>query len=119
MAIGTNDTIQKWGTQDQIDDGSTATVASGAFSEASSSWTNDDDAPFAQFVLECQFDTTMPTVGSIDLYARPLNVQSTNDPGAPDTSNYNFFIGTFPIDFGVSNDVNFFTVIPKAELPGS
>ena len=118
MAIGTNSTIVFWGTQDQIDDGTTATVATTAFSESSSAWTNDDDSPYAQFVLECQFDTSMPTVGSIDLYCRPLNVQSTNDPGAPDASNMVFYVGSFPIDFGVAADTNFFTVIPKAELPG-
>jgi len=44
MAIGTNDNIDKFGTQDQIDDGTTGTVATTAFSESSSAWTNDDDA---------------------------------------------------------------------------
>jgi len=119
MAIGTNATIVFWGTQDQIDDGTTATVANNAMSEASSAWTNDDDSPFAQFVLECQFDTTFPTVGSIDLYCRPLNVQSANDLLAPTTSNLVFYVGSFPIPFaGIAADNNFFTVIPKAELPG-
>lgn len=118
MAIGTDSVIVFWGTQDQIDDGTTGTVADGAFSEASSAWTNDDDAPFAQFILECQFDTTMPTVGAIDLYARPLNIQSTNEPGVPDVNNKSVLMGSFQIDFGVANDTNFFTVIEFAELPG-
>lgn len=118
MTIGANARITFWGTQDQIDDGTTAAVANNAFSEASISWTNDDDAPNAQFVLECQFDTTMPTVGTIDLFCRPLNIQSTNDPGVPDANNENTYLGSFPIDFGVAADTNFFAYIPFFELPG-
>jgi len=119
MAIDGEDFIGKFGTQDQLDDGTTSTIADDAFSVAAdiSAWTNDDDAPYAAFVLECQFDTTMPTVGSIDLYARPLNVQSTNEPGLPDANHKSVYLGSFPIDFGVANDTNFFTLIPFANLP--
>ena len=117
MAISTDATIEFFGTQDQVDDGTTGTVATDTFSEASSSWTNDDDAPSAAFVLEAQFDTTMPTVGTIDLYCRPLNIQSTNNPGAPDGSYKSFFLGVFEIDFGVSNDVNAFLYIERTKLP--
>lgn len=119
MAIGTNDAIWKFGTQDQID--STAgTVADGAFSVAAdvdSTWTNDDDAPYGSAALKCQFDTTMPTVGSIGLYARLLNVQSTNDLNAVDANFEHEFVGSFPIDFGVANDVDFWTAIPLFEMP--
>jgi len=118
MAISTDASIVFWGTQDQIDDGTTATVASNAYSEASSEWTNDDDARFANFVLECQFDTTMPTVGSIGLFARPLNIQGTNDPEVPSDNNPDTQIGTFRIPFGVAADNNFFAYVYGAELPG-
>ena len=117
MTIGADALIDFFGTQDQVDDGTTATVADDAFSEASSAWTNDDDAKFAKAVLECQFDTTMPTVGSIDLYVRPLNIQSTNDPGVPDASYKVAFLGSFIIDFGVSADTNMFLYTDEFELP--
>lgn len=119
MAIGTNDTKPKFGTQDSIDDGSTSTITNNSFSVAAdiTAWTNDEDASFASFVLKCQFDTTMPTVGSIALFARLLNIDSTNEPGVPD-ANYQFvYIGTFPIDFGVANDVDFYTTIENVPLP--
>lgn len=121
MTIGTDSLIDFFGTQDQVDDGSTSTIATTAFSVAAdiSAWTNDDDAPFANFVLENQFDTTMPTAGTIDLYARVLNLQSTNDPGTPDANNLTYFLGTFPIDFGVANDVNYFSYIYGARLPNN
>lgn len=119
MAIGTNATIWFFGTQDQIDSTS-GTVADGAFSVAAdvdSTWTNDDDAPFGSAVLKCQFDTTMPTVGHIGLYARLLNVQSTNDENAIDANFQAHLVGAFQIDFGVANDTDFWTVIPTFEMP--
>lgn len=123
MAIGTNDTIQKFGTQDEVTSISPApsTVATGAFSGASDTvaWTNDDDAPYASFLLKCQYDTTAPTdgQGSIDLYGRLLNVQSTNDLNTPDADFLMVHLGTFLIDWGVANDVDFYTPIPHAVLP--
>ena len=84
MAIGTNDAIWKFGTQDEVTSGTPATIADGAYGKAdqgaSVAWTNSDDAPYGAAVLKCQFDTTMPTAGSVDLYAHVLNIQSTNDP---------------------------------------
>ncbi len=120
MAIATNDVIVKWGTQDQVDDGTTSTIADGAYSVAAdiTTWTNDDDAPLGQAVLECQFDTTMPTVGNIGLYARCLNVTGTSDPEIPSDNFPAVFVGSFLIPFGVANDVNFFTIIPMFQMPG-
>ena len=120
MAIGTDDGIWKFGTQDQVDDGSTSTVANDTFSVAAdvdSAWANDDDAPHGSAVLECQFDTTMPTVGSIGLYARLMNVRSTDDENETDASFAPHYVGTFPIDFGVANDTNFFSVIENFSMP--
>ncbi|KKM27705.1 hypothetical protein LCGC14_1572090 [marine sediment metagenome] len=120
MAIGTDAGIWFFGTQDVVDDTSTSTISSGSFSVAADAkldWTNDDNAPYGSAVLECQFDTTMPTVGSIGLYAKLLNIQSTNDEGDTDGSYAPHFVGTFQIDFGVANDTNFFTVIDLFEMP--
>ena len=119
MTIGADSVIVFFGTQDQVDDGSTSTITNNAFSAAAdvSTWTNDDDAPLGAAVLECQFDTTMPTVGSIGLFAHLLNVQGTNESGVPDGSNEHVHVGTFRIDFGVAADVNFFTIIPLFQMP--
>ena len=119
MAIGTDSTIDFFGTQDQVDDGTTGTVANDAFSEASSSWTNDDDATHINSVIELQFDTTAPTVGTIDLYCRPLNLQSTNDPGVPDANYKHYYLGSFLIDFGVAADTNMFLYLYGARLPNN
>lgn len=119
MAIGTNDVILKFGTQDQVD--STAgTVANDAFSVAGdvdSTWANDDDAPRGAAVLKLQFDTTAPTVGSVGLYARLLDVQSTNDSPIPDSNFEHYLVGVFPLDFGVAADVDYYTTIPVFQMP--
>jgi hypothetical protein len=122
MAIATNDAIYKFGTQDEVTSGTPATISDGGFGKAdqgaSVNFTNDDDAPLAAAVLKVQFDTTMPTTGTIDLYAHLLNVQSTNDVGVPDANNETLFVGSFLIDFGVANDVDFYTVIELFRMPG-
>jgi len=119
MAIGIDDTIPKFGTQDNIDNGSTAVITNGSFSVLAdiTPWTNDEDAPFASFVGKFRFDTAMPTVGSIDLYVRLLNIDGTNEPNVPNDSYVSVYIGTFKIDFSVAFDVDFFTTIENAVLP--
>ncbi len=121
MAIGTNDAIFKFGTQDEVTSGTPATIANNSFGKADQgatvNWTNDDDAPLGAAVLKCQFDTTMPTLGSIGLYANLLNVQSTNDLNVPDANFEHIFVGSFPIDFGVAADVDFYTAIPLFQMP--
>lgn len=121
MAISTNDTVWKFGTQDEVTSGTPATIATDTFGKADQggtvAWTNTDDAPYGAAVLKCQFDTTMPTVGTVDLYAHCLNIQSTNDPGVPDASNDLLYVGTFEIDFGVANDTDFYTIIDNFAMP--
>lgn len=121
MAIGSNSSVLVYGTQDEVTSGTPATIASGAYGLADQgatvNWTNDDNAPFGAAVLKCQFDTTMPTVGAVELFARLHNVQSTNDVNTPDANFPSEYCGTFPIDFGVANDTDFFTVIPLFRIP--
>ncbi len=120
MAIGTNSIIDFFGTEDPVDDGSTVAISTDTFSVLADIlvWTNDDDAPFGNFVLECQF-ATAPTdfLGTIDLYARPLNVEAGGgDPGVPSLTNLNGYLGHFPIDYTVGNSVLFFTYLHGARL---
>lgn len=117
MAISTDAVILFSGTQDEVTTGTPGTVASGAFSVAgdTADWTNDDDAPLAGAVIKCQFDTTFPTAGSIGLYCRMMNIQSTNDEPA-DSDSYHF-LGSFKIPYGATADVDFYAAIPLFEIP--
>lgn len=121
MAIEINDAILKFGTQDEVTSGTPATIASNAFGKADQgatvNYTNDDNTPLGAAVLKVQFDTTMPTVGTIGLFAHLLNIEGTNDPGVPDANNEQTFVGSFLIDFGVANDVDFYTYIELFRMP--
>lgn len=97
MAISTNALIEFFGTQDTIS-GSGATVASGAFGAAATTWTNDDDAPMASIVLDCSF-STVPTANSVvNLYLRLLDVEGTNDQDVPDANFKHIYAGSFPLN---------------------
>lgn len=117
MAIEANDTIWKFGTQDEVTTGTTSTVASTAFSDAddTADWTNDDDAPWASATLKYQFDGTFPTAGSIGLYATLKNVQSTNDE-VDDSDGYHF-LGTFRVPYGQTADTDYYATIDRVDLP--
>lgn len=121
MVIGTNAAIIFLGTQDEVTSGTPATIASDAYGKADQggtvAWTNSDDAPLGAAVLKCQFDTAFPTVGDIGLYAHLLNIQLTNDSGAPDANYPETFVGAFSIDFGVVADTDFYTHIPLFQMP--
>jgi hypothetical protein len=100
MAIGTNDLIDVFGTQDTITTGTPAQIANAAFSVAGDvgTWTNDDDAPLAAFQLKCQWATATGVANKrVNLYARLLNIDSTNDAVAPSTSRKWQPIGAFTV----------------------
>ncbi len=100
MAIATGDFIEKFGaTQDAIGTASTL-VASGAFSIASdlSTWTNDEDAPFAAFVFSGTFALAPDANSVVELYVRKLNVVSTNDEEIPDVNNLSGWLGSFGLN---------------------
>jgi len=99
MAISTDAAIEFFGTQDTLGT-SSAAVADGAFSIASdlSTWTNDDDAPQASVVLLANFSVAPDANSSINLYLRPLNIQSTNDQEIPDANFQHTYVGSFPVN---------------------
>ena len=90
MAISTNDLKQKFGTQDLVSAATPAAILAAAFSASTDvvtgGWTNTDDAPTGEFVLTCTIATAPTVLDPIYLYARPMNVQSTNDPPQSDRS---------------------------------
>lgn len=119
MTIVTNDAILKFGVKDVIDS-TPGTIANNAFSVAGdvdSSWANTDDSQWGAALLLCQFDVAMPTVGSINFYARLLDVDGVNDMPVPSADYPHINVGAFPIDFGVTFDVNFYTMIPLFQMP--
>jgi hypothetical protein len=99
MAIGTDAAIEFFGTQDSLGT-SSAAVANDAFSIAGdlSTWTNDDDAPQASVILLANFSVAPDANSSINLYLRPLNMQSTNDGDVPDANFQHIFVGSFPLN---------------------
>lgn len=101
MAIGTNDAILKFGTTDAVDDTTTSAVNDAAMSAAAdvTAWTNDDDAPSAKLVLRWQYPSGTID-GDIEVYARPINIDGTDDQPQPDATYKHAYVGKFVIDTG-------------------
>ena len=119
MAISTDAEIDFFGTQDEVTVASPSAVTDGSFSVAGdvNDWTNDDDARYAAFVLQCQW-ATAPTDGTvINLYARKMNVQSTNDSPAPSANNLDQFVASFMVDGDVGTATDAFHSSTQVKLP--
>jgi len=116
MAISTDSLIEFFGTQDTVTS-SSSSVTDGSFSVAGdiTTWTNDDDAPMASVVLEATYSSAPDANSVVNLYARLMNIQSTNDQGAPDANFQHVYLGTFPL-----NDVTSAQYIPiDVKLPNT
>lgn len=110
MAIDTNTTIHAFGTEDEVTVASPGAVNSGAFSVTGdvSDWTNDDDAVFAMFKLKVTAAgwASAPSAGEvINLYARLLNIESTEDNPTPDANFKVTFMGAFVVDAADADQV--------------
>ena len=119
MALATGSAIDAFDTQIEVTVASPSAITTGAFSVQAdvNSWTNTDDAPLAHFLLICQL-ATMPDAGSsITLYARQLNIESTNDAPQPDTSYEHTRIADFPIDDGSSTATDMYLLVHGIKLP--
>lgn len=99
MAISTDAVVEFFGTQDTLGT-SSAAVADAAFSIAGdlSTWTNDDDAPQASVTLLANYSVAPDANSSINLYLRPLDIQSTNDQDVPDANFQHTYVGSFPLN---------------------
>ena len=100
MAIGTNDTIVKFGTLDDLDSTS-GTVANNAYSVAGdlAAWTNDDDAPMATMVGLFTFGTAPTASTTIDLFCRLLNIaDTTKDTQTPTDDQPVIYLGSYVLD---------------------
>ncbi len=101
MAIGTDAQIEFFGTQDTL--GTTAgTVADAAFSVAGdlSTWTNDDDAPFASIILEWDYAVAPDASSAVNLFCRLLNIEGTNDETIPNATFTTHFLASYMVDEG-------------------
>jgi hypothetical protein len=102
MAIATNDTIDKFGTRDEVTS-APATVANAGYSTLADTgiWLNDDDAPFALFTLQLTAAGLggAPTAGSvIDLFTQLQDItDSTDDAILPKANFEHYYLGSFPV----------------------
>ena len=118
MAIGTGDTIHKFGTQDLVTVATPNAIANGAMSLQTDTvaWTNTDDAPDGEFVFRGQYSGTLGSNPSVNVYARKLNIQGTNDENVPTLTNKKHFIANLKIDGSLAQATNEFVSQP-IELP--
>lgn len=107
MAIGTDSAIHFFGTQDTVTaGGGTSAVADAAFSATGDivQWTNDDDAPMASVTAFFDWNVTAPDANStVNLYARLMNTDGTNDSDVPDANFPHYFLGSFPTNDVLTN----------------
>ena len=98
MTIGTDDAIDKFGTQDPLDDTS-ASVADDTFSVVGDlvAWVNDDDAGAASAVLECTFSVAPDANSSVALFAQLNDLVSTSDQLAPTANFQHVYLTSFPV----------------------
>ncbi len=102
MAIGTNDTVDKFGTRDEVTS-APATVADTAYSTLADTgiWVNDDDAPFALFTLQLTAAglAGVPTAGSVvDLFTSLQDITDTTDDAPLAKANFeHYYLGSFPV----------------------
>lgn len=92
-----------------ITKGATKTLEANGASIATNTLAQADDASYdiftdspgyrdAKFVLKCTF-ATAPTEGSVlALYARPLDIDGTDDAEAPETTRPTVFVGSFIVN---------------------
>ena len=100
MAIGTDSTIEFWGTLDDLDSTSAA-VSNDAYSVSGdlAQWTNDDDAPMATMVGLFTFGVAPTASTTIDLFARLMNIaDTTKDADTPTDDIPRIYLGSYTLE---------------------
>ena len=97
MTISTGAIIEQFGTQVLLTS-TTSEVADGAFNTTGVAWTNTDDVVMASVTLSGSFASNPYSSTTLNLYARLMNVVSTNDEGVPDANNRKHCLGCFIVD---------------------
>lgn len=101
-----NEAIYAWGTQKTLE-ASGASFANSTIVQANdNTYSTDTDGagfPDAVFVLKIQFGTTTSIENkAISLFARPLNIDGTNDSPAPTATYLERFVGSFVLSASAS-----------------
>ena len=100
MAIETDDTIYKFGTQDEVSVTTPAAIDGNNGISLTSDidlWTNDDDAPMVAFVFNGTY-SAVPDTGVLEFYCTLHDIEGTNDEPDMDASNPGFFLGSITPD---------------------
>ena len=111
MAIGTDDAIRKYGTEDTVTaGGGTSAVSSAAYSASgdAAAWTNDDDSDQASAVLKFQYPSGTITTGGVQLLCRLLNIDSTNDEPALTANWTGHYLASFRTGTGMSATTDYY-----------
>lgn len=122
MPIITGDAILKLAGLNSVVQGATAAVSNNGFSPANVSagtpWNNTFDAPEASAVLSLAF-ATMPTYGSIGLFAHVLDIDGAGgDPPKPSIEYRGGFVGGFAISTDATlNGVTHLLELPRFTIP--
>lgn len=120
MTISTGATIDVYGTPDTVSAaGGTSSVAAGAYAAAADTqvWTNDDDAPYAAFVLTFQYPSGTITQGGIQLACRMLNINGTTDEPPVSANWTGHALGSFPTGTGIAATTTVSIGLGPVELP--
>ena len=81
-------------------------------------FTNSDEAALFSAILECKFTTTQPADDdTITLYARPINILTTNDAPVPSAEYRHTYIGDFPIDDATAADTLMYLPLAGLKFP--
>ena len=93
MAIGSNNAIEYFGTQDTVIT-TDATVTDGSFSTSgqATTCTNDDDARYAVAAFTGTYSTAPDANSSVSLVAKLNDIDSTNDAQEPDANNLHNYL---------------------------
>ena len=102
MVLPVGATIDLFDTQVLVSAATTGLIASDAYSVSGDvvvgNWVNTDDAKEAAMILEGTFATAPAAFGVVNLYARFIDIRSTNDSAQPDGNFPYNYLGAFPID---------------------
>ncbi len=102
MAIGSGDQIQKFGTETTVSAATPGAITNTSFSVAGDvatapAYTAEDTADIVA-LFEGAFSSSPDVGGEVVLYARPMNIQGSNDAPQPDVNFEHYAIGYFPVD---------------------
>ena len=115
-----NEAIYAWGTEKTLE-ASGASCANGNIVQANdasySTVTDGANFPDAVFVLKLQFATVTSIENKvIALYARPLNIDGTNDAPAPTATYLEKFVGSFILQAS-SAGIDQYLMLTAYDLP--